>query len=379
MIHLVIREPIDYQKTLCQALNDAYPGNFVVWFASQPAPTLREAHETFVRRFLPDDGYVRLFRELKADAQPLVILGGWSSTFAWVTLLITTILRVPVFIWADHPHPRPGRNLMRRVFLKLLSHRVAGLLACGKPTVDHLAGLGFDRSAISNFPYWVRVPEAWSLPPGCGANQSKDTIRLLTVGRLVQVKGFDIAIRAVALANEEAGKEIATLEVIGDGIERQPLEALVNDLGVARSVTFSGGLSNDEVCRRLIESDGLIVPSLFEPYGVVVLEALANARLVLASDRVVAALDRDNEKGAILFHAVGDSAAVARQIRVLAEDRHLLQKAAHAAREIAEEWKPERAALILNSAFQAAHKTLNSPTSMESGFTLHQPQAPTDT
>jgi glycosyltransferase involved in cell wall biosynthesis len=297
-----------------------------------------------------------MFRELKADTQPVVILGGWSSTFAWMTLLITAALRVPVFIWADHPFPRPRRNLLRHVYLKLLNRRVAGVLACGKLTIDHLASIGFDREKITNFPYWVRVPEAWNLP-GCEANQPEPPMRLLTVGRLVSAKGFDVAIRAVASANEKLDQPIATLEVIGEGIERQQLEALATTLGMQRSVTFSGWLSNDEVCRRMAESDALIVPSSFEPYGVVVLEALAQGRPVLASDRVVAALDRDNEKGAILFHSVGDSAALAQQLTMLAGNRDLLRDAAHAAREIAEQWKPERAALILNAAMQAAHKT----------------------
>jgi glycosyltransferase involved in cell wall biosynthesis len=370
MIHLVIREPVEYQKTLCQALEKAYDGNFVAWFAGKRIATLSDSSETYVSRFLPHVGYRRMFRELKADTQPIVILGGWSSTFAWVTLLITAALRVPVFIWADHPLPRQRRNLLRLVYLKLLNRRVAGVLACGKPTVDHLATIGFDREKITNFPYWVRVPEAWSLPDR-EANQPEAPIRLLTVGRLVSVKGFDVAIRAVAAANEKPDQPIATLEVIGEGIERQQLEALALTLGMQRSITFSGLLSNDEVCRRMAESDALIVPSSFEPYGVVVLEALAQGRLVLASDRVIAALDRDNKKGAILFHSVGDSVALAQQLTMLAGNRNILREGAHAAREIAEQWKPERAALILNSAIQAAQKT-KSANVIESGFGLDQ-------
>jgi len=368
MIHLVIREPVEYQKTLCHALEKAYDGNFVAWFAGKRLTTLSDSNETYVSRFLPHVGYRRMFRELKADPQPVVILGGWSSTFAWMTLLITAALRVPVFIWADHPFPRPRRNLLRRVYLKLLNRRVAGVLACGKPTVDHLASIGFDREKITNFPYWVRVPEAWSLP-GCKANQPEPPIRLLGVGRLVSVKGFDVAIRAVASANQKPNQPIATLEVIGEGKERRQLEALAATLGMQRSVTFSGWLSNDEVCRRMAESDALIVPSSFEPYGVVVLEALAQGRPVLASDRVVAALDRDNQKGAILFHSAGDSAALAQQLTMFAGNRNLLREAARAAREIAEQWKPERAALILNSAIQAAHKT-KSANAIESEFRL---------
>src|ERR1041385_540966 len=259
MIHLVIREPVEYQKTLCRALEEAYDGNFVAWFASKRPATQSDSNETYVSRFLPDVGYLRLVPELKAEAQPVVILGGWSSTFAWLTLLITTALRVPVFIWADHPFPRARRNSLRRIYLKLLNRRVAGMLACGKPTVDHLASLGFDQNKITNFPYWVRVPEAWSLPPSCEANQPEQPIRLLAAGRLVPVKSFDVAIQAVALANKTAGRDVATLEVIGEGTEQQRLQALAVSLGIQKSVTFSGWLANHEVSSRMSESDALIV------------------------------------------------------------------------------------------------------------------------
>jgi glycosyltransferase involved in cell wall biosynthesis len=354
MIHLVLREPIEYQKTLCQALSGAYGERFVVWFASKNLNSVRDANETFGQRFLPDAGYLALLRELKADTQAIVILGGWASPFAWLTLLMTWMLSVPIFIWADHPHPRRRRGRLRRLYLKLVSRRISGLLACGKPTVDHLATLGFDPNEITNFPYWVRVPEEWCLPPGCESNPTKEPIRLLAVGRLVPVKAFDTAIKAVALANEKAGEQIATLEVIGEGVERDRLEGFAKTVDAHGAIRFSGWLANDEVCRRITKSDALIVPSTFEPYGVVVLEALANGRAVLASDQVVAALDRDDASGAILFHSVADATTLARQIKMLAEDRIVLKQAACAARAIAEQWKPERAPLILNSALQRA-------------------------
>src|SRR2546430_11597214 len=56
--------------------------------------------------------YTTLFRS--------VILCGWSSPMTNRTLLLTTLLRIPVFIWADHPHPRQRSmlvNLVRRSFL----------------------------------------------------------------------------------------------------------------------------------------------------------------------------------------------------------------------------------------------------------------------
>src|SRR5689334_13215057 len=104
MIHLIIREPIAYQRTLCRALDDHYRGDFVAWFGSGGESDF-DARDQFQRRFLRETGFAQLFGALRADRKPVVILGGWSSQLAYKTLFITNTLRVPTLIWADHPHP----------------------------------------------------------------------------------------------------------------------------------------------------------------------------------------------------------------------------------------------------------------------------------
>jgi glycosyltransferase involved in cell wall biosynthesis len=234
------------------------------------------------------------------------------------------------------------------MYLRLLSRRAVAFLACGTPTVEHLATLGIPRAKIFNFPYWVEVPTDWSPPSRIfDENSTARPLRLLAIGRLVSMKGFDVAIRAVELANQNADRPVAELSIIGEGSERESLEQLVDSLGVASAVTFKGRLDNSTVCEHLQEADAVIVPSTFEPYGVVVLEALAHGRPVLASDQVIAALDRADESGAIRLHSPGDVKQLATQIKMLAADGIALHKAAAAARKIAGLWKPERAAQML--------------------------------
>lgn len=351
MIHLVVREPIAYQRMLCRALGDHGRGNFVAWFAGGDESDFSPA-DNFDRRFLAQ-GFGNLFSALRTDRDPVIVLGGWSSSFAYKTLLIAKALRVPTLIWADHPHPRQrswGFNKLRTSYLQLLSHTVPGFLACGSPTVEHLAGFGISRDKIFHFPYWVELPAVWSLPESRSEHQdSRKSLRLIAVGRLVPMKGFDIAIKALASANQAAGRAIAELEIIGEGAERANLEHTVTATGQEKSVSFSGVLPNDLVLEKLEQADAVIVPSKFEPYGVVVLEALAHGRPVLASDRVIAAIDKDDGSGAILFHAAGDAELLAAQIERLAGDRNILAGAARAARTVAERWKPERAARILET------------------------------
>jgi len=357
MIHLVIREPHAYQRALCQALSDSFKGAFVAWFAEKPESIDPELVDNFSRRFISDVGYATLYRELRSDPEAIVILGGWSSAIAHKTLLITQLLRLPVFIWTDHPHPRKrGRvfDRLRKIYLRFLAKRVSGFLACGTPTVSHLEGLGIASAKITNFPYWVNIPKDWSLPERWKENQNSKPLHLTAIGRHVPVKAFEVAIEALGLANQKAGHRVATLEVIGDGPEREHLEALARSLDLADLVEFPGWLSNEATRKRLRDADALVVPSKFEPYGVVVLEALASGRPVLASDRVVAARDRDDGFGAILFHPAGDAEFLAQQIKLLAGDQNILRMASEAARAIAEQWPLTRAAAILKPFFDHA-------------------------
>lgn len=355
MIHLILRLPIPYQQTLCQTLSDAYGGSFVAWFAErshQEFPYQDSDEPRFAHRYLSEVGYWKLFKELKADPEAVVILGGWSSPMSNKTLVMTSALRIPVFIWADHPHPRKRRWLRersRRLYLAFLARLVSGFLACGNPTVEHLVSLGIAREKTTNFPYWVELPREWSVPKRCLDQESaKQPLRLLAVGRHVPVKQFEVAIRAVALANSKAGRVLATLAIVGDGPESESLKNLAQSLGCEPTVSFPGWLEIRNVYEALGEADALVLTSRFDAFGVVVLEAMAAGRPVLASNGVIAALDRDEGSGAVLLHQAGDVEYLAKQIATLASDHEQLRLASVAARSTAEQWPPERATKIVD-------------------------------
>ncbi len=355
MIHLVTRLPLPYHQTLCQTLSDSYDGAFVAWFAeraNEEFPYRSAPKDTFTQHYFSEVGYAKLFKELKADPEAVVILGGWSSPMTNKTLLMTTLLRIPVFIWADHPHPRKRGWVgarSRRLYFRFLARIVSGFLACGTPTVEHLASLGIKRRKITNFPYWVEVPKEWSAPTRClGKDAAMRPLRLLAIGRHVPDKQFEVAIQAVALANKKAERELAELVMVGNGPERASLEAFAKASGCGTSVGFLGWLESDEVYRKLGETDALVMTSKFEPYGVVVVEAMAVGRPVLASEGVIAALDRDEGTGAVLLHPIGDVESLAEQIALLARAPERLREASAASRATAEKWPPERAAVIVD-------------------------------
>ena len=112
------------------------------------------------------------------------------------------------------------KDRVRKLYLRFLSRFVAGFLCCGRPTVEHLLSLGLDVGKLTEFPYWVDVPEHWSLPPAvCG----RASLRLIAIGRLIEVKQFEVAIKAVALTNARTPKRSIELVLMGDPTAVQSL------------------------------------------------------------------------------------------------------------------------------------------------------------
>ncbi len=111
--------------------------------------------------------------------------------------------------------------------------------------------------------------------------------RLITVGRLIECKGVEYAIRAIAILRNEWTD--VTLDVVGEGPLRKDLEKLCVELNVSTAVKFHGALANDKVLVLLQESDIYVQPGIIasdgsrEGQGIAVAEAQATGLPVVAS------------------------------------------------------------------------------------------------
>jgi len=101
----------------------------------------------------------------------------------------------------------------------------------------------------------------------------------LFISRLEPLKRADLAIRAVATAGERA-----SLEIVGDGVERAALERLAGELGVASRITFAGRLSDSEMLTRLAGCRAVVFPPLLEDFGFVTVEAFAARKAVITCE-----------------------------------------------------------------------------------------------
>jgi glycogen(starch) synthase len=105
---------------------------------------------------------------------------------------------------------------------------------------------------------------------------------VLLIGRLVYEKGFQVALDALPRVIERVG-DVRFL-VAGSGTHEQELKAQAERLGLHRHGTFLGWIG-DDVLRSLYRiADLTVVPSLYEPFGLVALEAMASGCPCIVSD-----------------------------------------------------------------------------------------------
>lgn len=111
-------------------------------------------------------------------------------------------------------------------------------------------------------------------PARYGTLQAPEGQHLVFVGRLAAVKGVAMLLRAVAELAPSHPELRLTL--IGDGPERNGLEALSRDLGIDAEVTFAGARTQAEVAEALGTANLFVLPSFAEGVPVVLMEAMAS-------------------------------------------------------------------------------------------------------
>lgn len=105
---------------------------------------------------------------------------------------------------------------------------------------------------------------------------------IVFIGRLVPEKGVQILIEALPLIQQAAGP--ARLIIAGKGPYKTELVNLAHRVGVAEQVDFIGFVDDQKRNRILNEAAVTVFPSLYEPFGIVALEAMAAGVPVVVSD-----------------------------------------------------------------------------------------------
>jgi len=179
---------------------------------------------------------------------------------------------------------------------------------------------GFDGSSFEIVHYGID-------PDGSPEPYRGGEPRLLSVGRLIPIKGHIVLLRAFA----EARREVPglRLDIAGRGPLEPALRALAKELEVEDAVRFLGHVA--PIQRAIEEAAAVVVPSMGEGFGMVALEAMERARPVIAAE--IGGLGELVEDGVTgLLVPAGEAEPLARAIVRLASDLDLAARMGEAGR-----------------------------------------------
>ncbi len=176
------------------------------------------------------------------------------------------------------------------------------LIAISGFTRDGFLRLGAREQQIVEIPNGVNLAELTApavRPAGLDA-RIQPGCYLLFIGRLARRKGVDILLRTFALV--APGPSNVRLVVAGGGVERDALEELARELGLAERVCFTGPAYGQTKAYLLQSALGTIVPSrMSEAFGLVVLESYATGKPVIAANHPgLASLVREGATGRLV-------------------------------------------------------------------------------
>jgi glycosyltransferase involved in cell wall biosynthesis len=309
-----------------------------------PNRSLRPGLGRFFGLFNP--GLWKLIREGKFDA---ILSTGYFYASAWIAIFAARWHGVPIVFSTDGHNLRTwnARSAWKQRLKRFLVRRIFALgevtLAGSSGSVEYLKSLGvpsdrilLGRNVVDN-DWWLKraaevdprpVRENWRVPDSAPV--------VLFCAKLQPWKAPQDVLEAFARAQVPS----SYLLFAGDGPLRKQLEDRARALGISERVRFLGFVNQSQLPSVYRASDLLVLPSLFEPFGLVVNEAMLCGCPAAVSDRVGAKYDLVQEGETGYIFPAGDINALAVALRDFFSNPGKRVRMGVAARKRMQTWSP---------------------------------------
>jgi glycogen synthase len=219
--------------------------------------------------------------------------------------------------WVDK-HPQSHIHGVERWIV----NRADRVVTCSSYMREHVSDIyGIDESAVSVIPNGIDPSELVpvdDLDTLRSRFAAPDELLVLLVGRLVYEKGFQLALEALPGLIERVGN--VRFLVAGSGTHEHELRAQARELGLDEHGTFLGWIGDDVLHSLYRIADLTVVPSIYEPFGLVALEAMASGCPCLVADTGGLREVVPNEDVGLRFRSRDPESLGAMAERVLTDD-----------------------------------------------------------
>lgn len=282
-----------------------------------------------------------IFRRLRNGRFDVLWIHGYATLNSWIAMVAAKVLGIPVLLRTDSTlidHPRsPGKLALKNIFFRALRQFTYGVLSVGQRNTEYWRHyLGQDIPVFS-IPYAVdngffqqRCREASSAREQLRQELAFATNRpvLLFASKLLARKRcIDLVEAYLELAarwrSASGLRPVPYLLIVGEGEERPQIEARLRKSNPEdrEGIRMVGFRNQSEMPRYYDLCDVFVLPSIHEPWGLVVNEAMNAERAIVVSDQVGCQPDLVAEgSNGVVFPAENVTALVDALERVLADE-----------------------------------------------------------
>ncbi len=183
--------------------------------------------------------------------------------------------------WVDH-HPQRYIHGIET----WMARRADRVIVCSHYMREHVADVyDLDESAVTVIPNGIDPLDLQPVDDLAALRAryaQRDERLVLLVGRLVYEKGFQLALEALPGVIRRVGR--VRFLVAGSGPHEAELKEQAQRLGLMRHGAFAGWIGDDVLHSLYRISDLCVVPSIYEPFGLVALEAMASGCACIVAD-----------------------------------------------------------------------------------------------
>ena len=268
------------------------------WVVDEEVPGVFTVAQGALEKLTPKTLANKLVEYLTRINPSVVIIAGYSHLAMRSATSWARQNGVKTVLLSDSQYLDQPRNIMKETLKGLwIRNNFDAAFVAGASAASYLNNLGFSRDRI--WRCYDVVDNQYFAQSSAIAQQSPDKIRqklnlpehfFLYVGRFSPEKNLLRLLEAYNLYQQQKDQNIWSLVMVGNGPQQPQLQQRVTQLGL-KNVVWSGFKQISELPTYYALASALILPSISEPWGLVVNEAMACGLPILISDRCGCLLD----------------------------------------------------------------------------------------
>lgn len=230
----------------------------------------------------------RIWKELNLHNPDVLILGGYSYSACWAGFLWAKLNRKKIILWSASNQDDHNRAFLKEKIKGLLVKRCDAANVYGQKSRDYLIRLGLNKDAIfikgnttDNDFYYTRTNKLRANKNDLCKKYGLATHNFLYIGRFSKEKNIFHLLR---IYKKLKVKEDWGLILVGDGPQKEDIVKYVKEHNI-KNIFMPGFQQKEDVPKFFAVSDIFTLPSISEPWGLVVNEAMAAGLPVLVSRR----------------------------------------------------------------------------------------------